>query len=251
VGGAGALAVSWWAHRRSLLSTSGAWAAGAVGTAMFASGILSTVILLLFFFSSALLSKITRASRATGSLVDEQSAPRNACQVFAVGFFPAAAAIGFWVTGNPRWLWGAASAIGFATADTWATDWGQTYPGRPRLLGFGRELPPGLSGGVTLRGTWAGGAGAALMAGVGAVGLQGGPAHWLGLTAVGLCGSLLDSVLGAFLQERRSCDVCGKVTERRSHCGGRTTTNRRGLSNEGVNLVCSAICLWLGWMVAP
>jgi len=171
--------------------------------------------------------------------------------VLAVGAFPAVAALGSVVTGDPRWLWGAASAIGFATADTWATDCGQTYPGRPRLLGFGRELPPGLSGGVTLRGTWAACAGAALIAGVGAAGLHGGRAPWLRFTAIGLVGSLLDSVLGAGLQERRSCAICGRITERPEHCGGRTTTSRRGLSNEGVNLVCSAVCLWLGWMVAP
>lgn len=223
--------------------------AAAVGTATFASGISATAALLVFFFSSAVIGRLVRTSRVAGPLVEEQSRPRDAYQVLAVGALPALAALCSKFTGESGWLWGCFGALAFATADTWATEWGQSYPGSPRLLAFGREVPPGLSGGVTLRGTLAGLGGAVLIAAVGVVVCGGGWREWLGVTAVGWSGSVLDSILGASIQARGSCSVCGRITERAKHCGSRTVWQRRGLSNEAVNLVVSGVSVWLGWVL--
>ena len=52
----------------------------------------------------------------------------------------------------------------------------------------------------------------------------------------------MDSLAGAFLQERRVCALCGVSTEQRIHeCG--TATRRVGglpLDNDAVNLICTA-----------
>ena len=221
-----------------------------IGAITFASGWPAAWMLLLFFFSSSLLGRLTRTLRAAGTLAEEQAAPRGATQVMAVGLVPAAAAFCVLFTGEARWLWGMAGALAFATSDTWSTDWGQTFPGLPRWLGFGRNVEPGQSGGMTLRGTLAGALGALFLACAGTVALRGTLRQALLVAGVAWGGSLLDSVLGALAQWRGTCVVCGRLTERRRHCGARALTLRPGLSNEGVNLVCSALCLWLGTLAA-
>jgi len=245
IAGALAAGVAWGACSRRLLSTSGAYAAAAVGTATFLGGWAAVILLLLFFFSSAALARVAKVSRET-ELTREQASPRDARQVLAVGLLPALAALAAAFSGEERWLWAMAAAIGFATADTWSTDWGQTSKSPPRLLGFGRELTPGQSGGMTLRGTLAGGAGALFISGVGAVALDGGVGQWILLASIAWGGSIVDSVLGAVFQWRGECTVCGRSTERRIHCGSLARTMRGGLSNEGVNLACSSLSLVLG-----
>jgi uncharacterized protein (TIGR00297 family) len=243
-----AAGVAWVSFQRRLLSASGAVAAVLIGAAMFASGWIPAALLLLFFFSSALLALLARVPRRS-ELVLEQAAPRGALQVLAVGMFPALAALVAAFTGDARWWWGMAAALGFATSDTWSTDWGQTAPAGPRLLGFGRELVPGQSGGMTLRGTLGGGVGALFLSGFATVALRGTAGQWLVLATVAWGGSLVDSLLGAVAQWRGQCTVCGRMTERRRHCGARARGERNGLSNEGVNLVGSALCLGLGvWL---
>ena len=243
---AAALLVSWWSYRRSLLSASGATAAALVGALTFASGWSLTWALLLFFLSSALLSRLTRKRMAKGSLVEEQSAPRNAGQVLAVGATVAFAALLYTLTGNRHWLWGGFGSLSFATADTWATDVGQTSTALPRLLGWGKPVEAGRSGGVTLRGTCAAFAGAMLIALVARVAMAGSGHTWYGTLAIGFGGSTLDSVLGALGQMRGQCSMCGADSEKWQHCGAPVRIERRGLSNEGVNLVVSGLTMGLG-----
>ena len=224
-------------------------AAAAVGTATFLAGWPAVILLLVFFFSSAVMARVARVSRDT-DFTREQASPRDARQVLAVGILPALAALAAAWSGEERWLWAMAGAIGFATADTWSTDWGQSSTHMPRLLGFGRELIPGQSGGMTLRGTLAGTAGALFISGVGAIALKGTVSQWMALAVVAWGGSIIDSILGAAAQWRGECVVCGGFTERRVHCGRSARSARDGLSNESVNLVCSAISLALGMLVA-
>jgi uncharacterized protein (TIGR00297 family) len=220
-------------------------AAGFVGAATFLGGWTAAVLLLLFFLSSAAGARVARVARET-DLTRQQAQPRSARQVLAVGLAPALAGLAAAFTGEAQWLWALVGGLGFAISDTWSTDWGQTSPDPPRLLGLGAELIPGQSGGMTLRGTLAGGAGALILAGAGTLMLRGTPGQWLLLTSIGWSGSIVDSVLGAVVQWRGACDACGQFTERKRHCGALARTVRRGLSNEGVNFACSLLCLGLG-----
>jgi len=59
----------------------------------------------------------------------------------------------------------------------------------------------------------------------------------------GLTGSLIDSLLGATVQQIYYCDACHKETERRIHRCGNETRSLRGwswLDNDLVNLISSA-----------
>ena len=213
IAGALGAGVAWGAYVRRLLSPSGAMAAAAVGTATFLAGWPAVTLLLLFFLSSAVMARVAIVSRET-ELTREQASPRNARQVLAVGLLPAVAAVAAALSGEVRWLWAMAGGLGFATADTWSTDWGQTSNRPPRLLGYGRELLPGQSGGMTLRGTLAGLAGAMLISGVCALTLHGSVKQWILLALVAWGGSILDSILGAAVQWRGECTACGSACRR-------------------------------------
>jgi uncharacterized membrane protein len=78
--------------------------------------------------------------------------------------------------------------------------------------------------------------------------------HRLGIGALvaGVGGSLVDSLLGATIQERRRCDVCNEATERPVHLCGSTTRRMggiAGLNNDAVNLLSTFAGLLLGVIV--
>src|SRR5205085_12683644 len=74
----------------------------------------------------------------------------------------------------------------------------------------------------------------------------------LAALAGGVAGSTIDSVLGATLQTRRWCDRCERETERVVHDCGAPTRRSRGLawlSNDAVNILCSAVAGLLALMI--
>ncbi|HMM43400.1 MAG TPA: DUF92 domain-containing protein, partial [Thermomicrobiales bacterium] len=139
----------------------------------------------------------------------------------------------------------AAGSLAAATADTWATEIGSTSPDTPRLIVSRRPAVPGTSGAVTARG---------LAAALGGAGLLGLTTFAVGrsesracdaatVVVAGVAGSLVDSVLGELVQERRWCPRCDKPTEARLHrCGEPTVVvgGCRGVTNDVVNVVCTA-----------
>ncbi len=223
------------------LSFAGSIAALAVGGAALAAGLRWATLLIVFFVAATAVSRYRDAlkiARAGGRI--GKSGPRDPVQVLANGGAFAVAAVLLALTDNPMWGMFAAGALAAASSDTWATELGLLAARPPRSIAGGRRVPPGTSGGVTLAGTAAGAVGALVVAAAAAV-LRTGVAP----TAVflgGVAGMLIDSVLGATVQERRWCPACDTATERRTHnCG--TGTNRtgglRGLDNDAVNALAT------------
>jgi uncharacterized protein (TIGR00297 family) len=97
---------------------------------------------------------------------------------------------------------GVLSALAEATADTVSSEIGQAFGGTPILLTTLRQVPPGTDGAITLLGTFAGIAAAAIIA------ITGIPALGMSLTecalafAAGVAGLFFDSLLGATLERR-------------------------------------------------
>lgn len=230
------------AHRAGALSASGAMAAAASGALVMGAGWSWGLLLIGYFVSSALLSAYRareKAARSAGRA--DKSGPRDAAQVFANGGLFVVMALGYWAAPSPWWQALGAGAIAASAGDTWATEIGSLSPGAPRSILSWQPVGVGTSGGVTLLGLLAGGAGAAFVALL--VTMIGWPrSAAIAAIAGGITGCLLDSALGASWQERRWCDACAQATEARLHRCGSATTHAGGLGwldNDRVNAVAT------------
>jgi uncharacterized protein (TIGR00297 family) len=233
------------ARRAGSLSTSGALAAVAVGALAVAAGWSWGALLLVYFVIASLLSRAgaVEKSRRTESIVAKGGA-RDATQVLANGGIFALCALGTVadVSSSIRSVSAVAAvgALAAASADTWATEIGTLLGGTPRALLTGRRAPPGTSGAVSAVGTTAMLAGALFTAAV--AHLVGAVTAPVAITLAGCIGALVDTLIGATLQERRWCDRCGRATERAVHDCGSETRRTGGLAavdNDVVNLLAT------------
>jgi uncharacterized protein (TIGR00297 family) len=193
-------------------------------------------VLAAFFISSNLVSRI----RPPPTLVqlDAKSDRRDIWQVFANGGAAAAAAV---AAQGELAIWVVTATLAAAAADTWATALGTRSGMTPRLLGFGRTVPPGTSGGMTLIGSVAGAIGALIVSGTGAL-MTGILALLPAGTLIGFAGMVVDSMLGAVLQGRFHCQTCDQASEWRVHRCGHPTVLRgglMGLDNDMVNALAT------------
>ena len=245
-GFAAALALSgafcWVAFRLRFLDESGAWAATALGAIILGlCGWTWVSPLLAFFISSSLLS---HARKARTSAVDEaRGSQRDAVQVLSNGGV-AGLLVLVGAIGGLDLFAAYVGSLAAANADTWSTEIGLMFGRRPRSIATGKPVTPGTSGGVTAAGLLGAIAGAIFLVWVG--NLSSGSmmtSTALGIIALaGIGGSLFDSFLGATIQARYRCQVCGKETEKARHCDRPTRLVRgwRWLNNDGVNLLCAA-----------
>jgi uncharacterized protein (TIGR00297 family) len=94
------------------------------------------------------------------------------------------------------------AALAEAAADTVSSEAGQVLSGRPRMITTGRQVEPGTDGAISLAGTLAGAAAAAVVAAAGTLALRGDwGMFWIGF-AGGVFGLFFDSLLGATLERR-------------------------------------------------
>jgi uncharacterized protein (TIGR00297 family) len=153
------------ARRSRALSADGAVAATFVGGAVSGGmGARGGGALVAFFASSTLLGRLPQSSA-----VQEQRRgnERDAVQVLANGGLAALLALAAELapaTVRPALRAGFGGAIAAAAADTWATEIGSRWGGRPRSLATLQPVAPGASGGVTIAGLAASLVGAACIA---------------------------------------------------------------------------------------
>jgi uncharacterized protein (TIGR00297 family) len=237
------------AWRGLALSASGAVAAALVGGLVFGLGGVSWAVLLLaFFISSSCLSRAFARRKAGVNEKFSKGSRRDGGQVLANGGLGALLAITHAIFPSQSWPWLAfAGAMAAVNADTWATELGVLSRALPRRITTGKVVERGASGGISVLGTLAALAGAALIAGLAALFSAGREVTFvLGVIPLaGLLGSLFDSFLGATVQVIYRCPACDKETERHPlHLCGAETVQIRGwrwLNNDGVNFACSLV----------
>ncbi len=275
IGAAFAALISFAASRVHALSPSGAIAAFVVGTITFGlGGWQLTIVLLAFFVSSIALSRVGRKRKKQLTDIGKAGA-RDAWQVLANGGVATVCCVlvhgpiaiaARWISeiDSVAWFCAFAGAYAAATADTWGTEIGTLLRQPPRSILTLKPVATGLSGGITLPGTLAEFAGAFFIAIV-AVGVLAitpiSPGLHAGTTGViiavtlgGIIGALIDSVLGATLQELRRCPACDRACETNPHeCGGATDRIRGlpGFSNDAVNALATLGGAAIAFALAP
>jgi uncharacterized protein (TIGR00297 family) len=245
--------------KRGSLSRSGLGGAMLTGTVtMAAGGYTHAAMLVGFFVSSTLLPKVLRASDTDRfDAVAAKGGQRDLWQVLANGGVSTLLTV---VPTSPGSQLGYIGALAAVNGDTWATEIGKTSPQLPRHILSGRLLEPGMSGGVSIRGTLGSVAGGGFVSMTSVVGqlvsqrraINPARALTTGLVA-GAVGSLVDSILGATVQERRWCPTCNAYTERTIHPCGTQTDHAGGIpgvSNDLVNLGCSLTGAAIGLLIS-
>ena len=247
IGLAGAALISLAARKVRALSPSGAVAATAVGASIVSgSGFRGGAMVVAFFVSSTLLGRLPTTVR----LEQRRGRERDAVQVIANGGVAAVMALASMVTRertHSLLITGFGGAVAAATADTWATEIGSRSRTRPRSIVTWRQSAPGASGGVTLVGLIASAVGAALIAGLASTPFTStsrqASRQVIPIVLGGFTGALVDSILGATVQEVRFCDACVVETEERVHRCGAQTRKTRGApwcDNDTVNALATA-----------
>ena len=234
------------ARRVHSLSTSGALAATIVGAGSVAAGWNAGALLITYFVSATLISRWRSAAKdaATGRVVSK-GGERDAMQVFANGgLFAvgcAAAAMATSPVNRALLLAFAVGSLAASSSDSWATEIGVALGGTPLGVRELKRVPTGTSGAVTAFGLGGALAGAAIVA---LATLVLGFGRNLATMAFigGLSGCIADTIIGAFVQERRWCDACSEPTERVLHSCGAATRVTGGVArvdNDLVNLMAT------------
>ena len=240
-----AAVIAFLAYKARSLTLSGAVAACVIGAIVFGiGGWQAAAALLTFFGTSTLLSRWRRQVKAR--LGYEKGGRRDAGQVLANGGVAAFCLllpliIPQFDTLRAHLLFLAALAA--ANADTWATEIGSALGGKPYDLRTGRLAPSGTSGAVSLPGT------VALLAGAALLGAFAGGFRAAGIvTAAGVSGAFFDSLLGATVQARwRDPLHTERLTEQLQNTP--PVIGWRRVNNDVVNGLCTLCAALMAWLL--
>lgn len=235
------------------LTTSGSLAACALGTwVVYHQGIIWLGPLAFFLASGSLLNRLTKAPASN----TKDGKPRDAMQVLCNGLVYGLSASPWLVERDSLQQLGMAVSMSVATSDTWASSIGAARKGATWDILCWERVPPGLSGGVSMAGTVAGVVGALAAICVTYLcdrGLDGWNApmflRLLVISAFGVMGMFIDSVLGSLLQARY-LNAEGQVSDD----GPTLVHGFRWMTNDVVNLLSIAIATagviaWRSWEI--
>ena len=223
------------------LSKSGSIATFILASLIFSFGGLKwSIPILSFFILSSLLSKVRKKRNDKVETYFEKSGTRDHWQVIANGGLGGILVVLNFIYPDELFYFVYVSSLAAVCADTWATEIGTLYKTKTyNILNF-KQVEQGVSGGISVIGTFGGIAGALVIS------LSASPwvkfnliNYFLFIVLAGIIGSIFDSFLGATIQAQFECRICGKITERIVHCN-KNTLRVRGLywlNNDIVNLL--------------
>lgn len=225
------------AYKRKALTIDGIVAAIVVDFVIsFTLGNLGFLLLCAFFLGGLITDKIKKKNKKAGQNNKKLSECRDSLQVLANSAVPTVCSVLYFVTGEEAFLVAFVAAFSEALADTSASGVG-VLSGKAFDPFRMKPCTVGISGGMSLLGTFASLIGAALISllafGLGALTLT----EMAFATLAGFLGAIFDSFLGSLLQIKYKCQVCGAIVEKREHCGEKTIKHK-GLvfvTNDTVN----------------
>lgn len=218
------------------------------------------VPLLIFYIIAGLMTKLRYEEKRLKGAAEEKLGARGWRNVLANGGVATTIVCMAAYTNNllrPEFLAAYLGAISTAYADTLATEIGLLYPREPRLITNMKPVPAGTPGGVSPYGT-----AAQLLSAFTIV-----PATMLFLPtgdwstvffnllvivlASSFLGSAFDSLMGATMQAVYRCKICGKTTEKRTHCNTEAQLLRgiKYIDNNMVNLIATAVGAVIAYML--
>ncbi len=241
-------------HRVGALNGGGAAVSFLMGTVIFGLGGWAWALpILVFFVTSSSLSSLKRRTKQRAESVYEKSSRRDIGQVLANGGVATAILLVGILSGVRDWYVVYLAVLAAVNADTWATEIGTIFAGRPRLITTMRRVDNGTSGAISVPGTLAAWVGSLLVATTGvALRPEISTETFVWISLAGLGGSMIDSLLGATIQIQYVCSTCARQVERVEHCGLPTRVFRGwpGVNNDAVNVLSSlaggAIVYWAG-----
>jgi uncharacterized protein (TIGR00297 family) len=193
-------------------------------------------LIAVFFISGSLLGKLNKGG--AGVIASKSGKPRDYKQVLCNGGVAGACLVWYGLVPDKLALTLFAVSVAISTADTLSSEIGMWAKGKViDIIGF-KVLPAGISGGISVTGTLAGLAGAAIIA---ILSINIGIAFPIWVTFFGFLGMLADSVLGSLIQVRYR--VNNQVAEEKPETGNFSIEKGvKWMDNDLINLF-SNLCI--------
>jgi uncharacterized protein (TIGR00297 family) len=187
------------AYALGMVSRGGALGGFVVGTIIYyCLGPRGFAVLALFVVGGSLLTRLGYGRKRRAGTAEAGGGRRGARNALANAGVATLSALLAALTHLELFAAAFVASLGAAFADTAESEVGQLYARAPRLISTMRRVPSGTDGAVSLPGTLAGLAAAALTAAVGfALGLVEGPALTLVVALAAFLGTVADSLVGA------------------------------------------------------
>ena len=194
------------AQRLPLLTRAGWVHAGILGSLLWGClGLRGWLAVVIYLALGSLVTRLgfrTKQSRGLAEARGGLRGPENVWGSAATGALLAGAAA-LAPSAAPLLLVGFAASFAAKLADTFGSEIGKRWGRHTLLITTLRPVPAGTEGAISLEGTAASLAGSALMAALMlALGLLAGSGAWLLVTLVGLAATLIESLIGASVQQR-------------------------------------------------
>ncbi len=233
------------AWRIGWLTSSGAMAAIAVGVYLVVSPEPKWVaVFACFFVFGSILSKLP------SQRITKEPGGRNMVQVMANGGIPLAFVCTYFVNGNVAALMAGVTGIACAMSDTASAELGTRLSRTARYLTSGRNVLPGLSGGISVVGTFAGVIFSFVISGLAyfltdEIGIL----EFIAIGLIGMLGNLIDSLVGALWQVKFKPAQSREWRDTKPPEGEYEMAGVAWLTNDYVNLIavgisCIAAMVW-------
>jgi len=243
----GVLIAAFLSFKFYLLTKSGAIASIFVGGGiLLGTGIRGLFLLAVFFLTSSLLSKWKKKRKKQAENIVEKGSTRDASQVLANGLAATIFSVLYYFFDSEFLLYGFILSLAIATSDTWASELGVLSKDRPIHIRTLKRVDRGMSGAISVFGTFMSLLGSFLISFLGYVLFSISITTFIIITVLGFLGCMVDTVLGAYAQVSYRCQVCGKRVEMNKHCN-KPTIDTKGISwmnNDLVNFLAT-----FGWSV--